>query len=184
MCHLIITLVCDTSADVVLIELLNDAVKFVNTLSCFYDLSLYRLELFLVLITLLGTSLLIEHLGIFSCKLGYPAYLLKNDLLKCHSVDLMCRASVLALPLIISATVIVFFGAHCFCSVQIHAITATRTGDYIVEDIYLARLIGTIATIKDQLNRFKIRFADESFVRVLEYQPFFLGQAYLLFDLE
>ena len=96
----------------------------------------------------------------------------------------MRRASVLALSLIESATVIVFLGAHCFCSVQIHAITATRTGDNVVEDIYLARLIGAIATVKDTLCRFEIRFADESFVRVLEYQPFFLGQAYLLFDLE
>ena len=86
----------------------------------------------------------------------------------------MRRASVLALSLIISATVIVFFGAHYFCSVQIHAITATRAGNNVVEDIHLARLIGTIATVKDQLYRFKIRFADESLVGILEYQPFFL----------
>ena len=53
-----------------------------------------------------------------------------------------------------------------------------------MEDIYITRLIGTIATIKDQLNRFKIRFADESFVRILKYQPFFLWQTDLLLDLE
>ena len=96
----------------------------------------------------------------------------------------MCRASVLALALIKSATVIVFFGKHRLGSVQIHSVSATRAGDYIVEDIYLARLIGAVATVKNELYRFKIRFADESFVRVLEYQPFLLGQAYLLFNLE
>ena len=53
-----------------------------------------------------------------------------------------------------------------------------------MEDIYLARLIGTVASVKDKLHRFKIRFADESFVRVLEYQPFFLGYTDLLLDLE
>ena len=53
-----------------------------------------------------------------------------------------------------------------------------------MEDIHLARLIGTVATIKDQLNRFKIRFADESFVRILKYQPFFFRQTDLFLDLE
>ncbi len=67
---------------------------------------------------------------------------------------------------------------------QIHSITATGTGDNIVEDIHLARLIGTVATVTDKLYRFKIRFADESFVSVFEYQPFFLGQTDLLLDLE
>ena len=67
---------------------------------------------------------------------------------------------------------------------QIHAITATRTGDYIVEDIYLTRLIGAVATVKDKLYRFKIRFADESLVSVLEYQPFFFRQTDLFLDLE
>ena len=67
---------------------------------------------------------------------------------------------------------------------QIHSITATGTGDNIVEDIYLARLIGAIATVKDKLCRFEIRFADESLVCVLEYQPFFLGQPNLFLDLE
>ena len=53
-----------------------------------------------------------------------------------------------------------------------------------MEDIHLARLIGTVTTVKNKLCRFKIRFADESFVRVLKYQPVFLGQPYLLLDLE
>ena len=109
---------------------------------------------------------------------------MKNDLLKCHSVDLMCRASVLALSLIKSATVIVFFGSHGFRSVEIHSISATRACNHIVEDIDLARFIGTVTTVKDELCRFEIRFADESFVRVLKYQPFFLGQSYLFLDLE
>lgn len=61
--HLIITLIRDTSADIILVKLLNNAVKLVYTLACFDDLSLYRLELFLILVTLLGTSFLIEHLG-------------------------------------------------------------------------------------------------------------------------
>ena len=67
---------------------------------------------------------------------------------------------------------------------EIHSITATGTGDNVVEDIYLARLIGTVATVKDKLYRFKIRFADESFVGIFEYQPFFLGQTDLLLYLE
>ena len=96
----------------------------------------------------------------------------------------MRRASILAFSLIKSATVIVFFGKHRLGSVQIHAITATGTGDNIVEDIYLARLIGTVATIKDKLYRFKIRFTDESFVRILKYQPFFFRQTDLFLDLE
>ena len=96
----------------------------------------------------------------------------------------MRRASVLAFALIIPTTIIVFFGTHCFSSVEIHSITATGTGDNVVEDIYLARLIGTVATVKDKLYRFEIRFADESFVRVLEYQPFFFRQTNLLLDLE
>ena len=96
----------------------------------------------------------------------------------------MCRASVLTLSLIKPATVIVFLGTHCFSAMEIHSISATGTGDYIVEDIHLARLIGTVSTVKDELCRFEIRFADESFVRVLKYQPFFLGQPYLLLDLE
>ena len=148
----------------------------------FYDLCLDSLELFLIFVTLLGACLFVEHLGIDSCKLGHPAYLLKNDLLKCHSVDLVRRASVLALSLIESATVIVFFGAHGFRSVEIHSISATRACNHIVEDIDLARFIGTVTTVKDELCRFEIRFADESFVRVLKYQPFFLGQSYLFLD--
>ena len=96
----------------------------------------------------------------------------------------MRRASVLAFSLIKSATVIVFFGTHGLGSVEIHPITATRTGDNVVEDINLAGLIGTVTAVKDKLYRFKIRFADESFVRVLEYQPFFLWQTDLLLDLE
>ena len=96
----------------------------------------------------------------------------------------MSRASVLALSLIKSATVIVFFGKHCLGAMQIHSITATRTGDNVVEYIYFARLIGTVATIKDELCRFKIRFTDEGLVSVLEYQPFFLGYTDLLLDLE
>ena len=128
---------------------MNNAVKLVYTLSCFDDFCLYRLELFLVFIAFLGACLFVEHLGIDSCKLGHPAYLLKNDLFKCHGVDLMRRASILTFALIISATVIVFFGTHCFRSVEIHSISATRTGDYVVEDINFARFIGAVATIKD-----------------------------------
>ena len=53
-----------------------------------------------------------------------------------------------------------------------------------MEDIHLTRLIGAIATVKDKLCRFEIRFADESFVRVFEYQPFFFRQTDLFLDLE
>lgn len=53
-----------------------------------------------------------------------------------------------------------------------------------MEDIDLARLIGTVTTVKDKLCCFEIRFADESLVGVLEYQPFFLGYTDLLLDLE
>ena len=67
---------------------------------------------------------------------------------------------------------------------QIHSITAAGTSDYIVEDINLTRLIGAIATVKDKLYRFKIRFADESFVRILKYQPFFFRHTDLFLDLE
>lgn len=96
----------------------------------------------------------------------------------------MRRASVLAFALIIPTTIIVFFGAHRFSSVEIHSISATGTGNHVVEDIHLSGFIGTIATVKDKLHRFKIRFADESFVRVLEYQPFFFRQTDLLLYLE
>lgn len=96
----------------------------------------------------------------------------------------MCRAPVLTLSLIISATVIIFFGMHCFSSMKIHSISATRTSDHIVEDIDLARLIGTVATVKDQLCRFKIRFADESFMRIFKHKPFFLWQTDLFLYLE
>ena len=96
----------------------------------------------------------------------------------------MRRASVFTLSLIKSATVIVFFGTNCFSSVEIHSITATGTGNNVVKDINLARLIGTVATVKDKLYRFEICFTDESFVCVLEYQPFFLGQPNLFLDLE
>ena len=53
-----------------------------------------------------------------------------------------------------------------------------------MEDIHLSGFIGTVATVKDKLCSFKIRFADESFVCVLEYQPFFFRQTNLLLDLE
>ena len=96
----------------------------------------------------------------------------------------MRRASVLAFALIKSSTVIVFFGKHGLGSVKIHSVSATRTGDNVVENIHLAGFIGTVATVKDKLYRFEICFTDESFVCVLEYQPFFLGQTYLLFDLK
>ena len=77
---LVVESIRDMSADIIFIELLNDAVKLVNTLACFDNFSFYFLELLFIFITLFGTSFLIEHLGIFSCEFCYPSYLLKNNL--------------------------------------------------------------------------------------------------------